>query len=165
MACKAFAQRNHCGSMIVPSFWRVSVHFLWYLSLFVICSPGMWMEVLSGATKSMPKMVYVLFHSLVVHLGQIWVRKHFLLEDEHGVAEAEEAVVLAHSLLIGTFHQLFAHKGGYEQQQGGARQMEVGNHGIHSLIAIARCDEEARVALVGLDLAAMQACHALQHAY
>src|SRR5579884_3273852 len=90
-------------------------------------------------------------------------------EQQHGVAEAEEAVTFAYGLLIGFLDQGLSGEGADEQQQGGARQVEIGNHGIHHLEMEARRNEEPRIAMIRLELAArvhaLHSSHALQRAH
>src|SRR5579863_957803 len=87
------------------------------------------------------------------------------LQNQHGIPKAEEAVAFAYGLLVGLFDQGFACEGAHQQQQRGARQVEVGYHGIDHLETIAGRDKQASRAVTGFDFAIMETGSALQHAH
>ena len=72
---------------------------------------------------------------------RVRARKH-----QHGIAVAEEAVALAHRVRVGREHQLAAGERRHQHQQRRLRQMEVGQQRIDHPEAIARADEQRRLA-------------------
>src|SRR5262245_13522757 len=72
-------------------------------------------------------------------------------QDEHRVAEAVEAVALAHSLFVAAQDKLTAGKRAHQHKQRGARQVEVGEQHIHGTEGVAGADEEASSAGKWLD--------------
>ena len=57
---------------------------------------------------------------------------------QHGIAIAEEAVALSDRMGIGGLHEIEPDEGRHQHQQGGFRQMKVGDQLVNHLKAIAR---------------------------
>lgn len=76
-----------------------------------------------------------------------------LLFDKHGIAEAEEAIVFVHSVLVGLKDKFSAGKGRHQHDQGGHGQVEIGGEGIDNLELVAWFDEDIGPARISLELA------------
>ena len=63
-------------------------------------------------------------------------------KDQHAVAIGEEAVALFDGVAVRGEREFGAREGADQQQQAGARQMEVGQHRAHSLKLVAGIDEQ-----------------------
>ena len=61
---------------------------------------------------------------------------------KHRIAEAEKTIPLSHCFLICLHNRLFIRERGHQHQQGGFRQMEVGDQGVHDLEMVAGVDED-----------------------
>jgi len=70
--------------------------------------------------------------------------------DKHGVAEGEETVLLLYRLLICRQDMLTARQGGHQHDQGGFRQVEIGDQGVRGLEVVAGIDEDIRPSGAGL---------------
>ena len=73
--------------------------------------------------------------------------------DVHGVAEGEKAVAFLDSLAVGAEGRLPAEEGADQHHQGGTRQVEVGNQGIHHFEGVARGDKDLGPARLGQQFA------------
>src|SRR5687768_8661104 len=67
--------------------------------------------------------------------------------NEHGVAIREEAVALADRMAVGLEEALLAREGAYQHEQGGFRQVEIGEQPFYHLELEAGIDEKIRGAL------------------
>src|SRR5512140_4002147 len=74
--------------------------------------------------------------------------------DQHRVAVAEEAVPPRHRLPVRLEDPIAPPQGAREDQQGGAREVEVGEEGVDGPERVARPDEELGAPLAGDDLPA-----------
>ena len=70
----------------------------------------------------------------------------YLICDEHGVAEGEEAVFLLDGLLIGAQDVLPPRQRRHQHHQRGLRQVEIGDETVQRLELVARIDEDVRPA-------------------
>src|SRR5258706_6225613 len=75
--------------------------------------------------------------------------------DQHRVAVGVEAVALLHRVRVGAAQRLLPRKRRDQEQQRGARQVEVGEQRVHRLEPVGRQDVLAGPAAGGLELAAV----------
>ena len=89
--------------------------------------------------------------------GFFFVHKYTVLMslDQHRISKGKEPIPLLHRLFIGSQHMLPSRKGGNQHDQSGFRQMEVGDQGVQHLEAVARIDENIRVAAARFHLAVL----------
>src|SRR5690349_16337373 len=80
------------------------------------------------------------------------VAKSIVLEYQHGIAKAVEAVALADGLVVGPQDEVAAREGGDQHEQGGAGEMEVGYHRVYEPEVCARYDVEVGPTFGRLDL-------------
>lgn len=77
-----------------------------------------------------------------------------MLEDQHGVAKAVEAVTSGNGLVVSVEDELTVGEGADEHQQGGSGEVEVGDQGVDDAETETRVDEEVGWAAEGDDGAA-----------
>src|SRR5712692_7685123 len=86
-------------------------------------------------------------------------------DEQHCVTKTVEAISFLYRLLICFLDQCFVRKGAHQQQQRRARQVKIGNYGIHDAKAVARCNEQPCAPMEWLNSISVKPCHALQHTH
>src|SRR5574340_1669657 len=85
----------------------------------------------------------------------VWCSSNFIGPsfDQHGIPVTEKPVPLRHRVAVGTPNVVQATESRYQHQQGGARQVKVGEQALHHLEVVARENEDIGFTVTRLQLA------------